>query len=84
MEISDKNLFVWMEICQRKTFLFGINRMHFLFWLRGVHFFLEKKKRTTSTTQQLPFLPEELKHIAHMDILGASGTSETMELWHEG
>ena len=68
---------VWKYIM--KTF-FGVSHVHYFF----VHFFSTKKRRTTRTTQQPPLLPEEVKHIAPMDILGISITGKAMELWHEG
>ena len=52
-------------------------------------FFSEKKQRrlprkNTRTTQQPPLLPEEVKHVAPMDILGTSGMGKAIELWRDG
>ena len=44
----------------------------------------KKRRGNTRTTQQPPLLPEEVKHIAPMDVLGTSGTVKAMEPWCEG
>ena len=65
----------------RKLFFLGVSRV----W--GKKPFFPKKKtrrRNTRTTQQLPLLPEEVKHIAPTDMLGTSGTGKAMEPWREG
>ena len=41
-------------------------------------------RKNTRTTQQLLLLPEEVKHIAPIDMLGTSGTGKAMKPWREG
>ena len=68
----------WCRSCKRK--ILGVkSRVG-----KNPPFFQKKRRGNTRTTQQLPLLPEEVKHLAPTDILGTSGTGKAMEPWLEG
>ena len=97
VEISVNRFFIYFFWCKSRNFFFLWRKLRFFsteiffFWCKSrmgkKPFFPKKRKKrrgNTRTTQQLPLLPEEVKHIAPTDILGTPGMGKAMEPWREG